>query len=397
MLSYFRKAERRRPTRRGRTLFLVEALETRLALSTTHAAVAPALNAIGYVSGQVENTQTGIGLAHVKVQLVNAANRVESTATTNINGDYVLPVFVSGPITVREVVPKGFKQIAPGFVAVAPTGAFAPGFGNDSWNYTSTNTNPALGPVGPSGWVNIAPAGADGFESPINITTPAINLSKYISINFNPVVPKATINNSHQIQVQLTKSTADTVDVQGDVFKLSQFHYHDPSETTLHGRHDTMEEHFVSTDANGAESVVAVFLKVGKFNAALQPVLNTATQDLNAPNTTTTGPTTPINFAGLLPTNANGTLAMQGWFYRGSLTTPPLSQPVNWFVLQKPITLSAAQLQQYETVAAGSGFLPNNRPIQPLDGRVVNENDWNVTYKVAPLTGLNFEVQPVPL
>ena len=148
-----------------------------------------------------------------------------------------------------------------------------------------------------------------------------------------------------------------------------------------------MEEHFVNLSASGGTTVVAVYLKVGAHNSALDAVLNAASIGLTSPNTSTTIPTA-INFAGLLPTNT------QGWFYQGSLTTPPLSQPVNWFVYATPITLDRTQLVQYEHVAAGSGFLPNARPLQPTDGRVLNEVDANVNFTTQTFVAANFGLVP---
>ena len=228
------------------------------------------------------------------------------------------------------------------------------------------------------------------FESPINLTGAPTNLSSVLSINYNSSVPTQIVNNGHQFQVQFPTSNnpADTISVGGTVYNLSQFHYHDPSETTVNGQGYSMEEHFVNTSASGAETVVAVFLQLGAHNSALDPILNAATANLSKPNSSTKI-TTPINFAGLLPSS------MQGYFYEGSLTTPPLSQVVNWFVLSTPITLDFAQLQQYEAVASGSNFLPNNRPLQPTDGRQLNEIDYDVNFQSQYIANLNFVVTPL--
>ena len=83
---------------------------------------------------------------------------------------------------------------------------------------------------------------------------------------------------------------------------------------------------------------------------------------------------------------------MQGWFYQGSLTTPPLSQPVNWFVFPTPITLDAHQLAEYRRIATAAGFLPNARPTQPLDGRRLNEIDYDVNFQNTSVAGLNFAI-----
>ncbi len=265
----------------------------------------------------------------------------------------------NGPNVVREITTNGFVQTTPNFSHTEPTGAYLPGYGNESWDYTSTNTNPTAGPVGPAGWSSITTAAGNPIEAPTNITTPAINLSSVLSVNYTPAVPEQIINNGHQIQVQFKSSTSDTVTLGGRVYRLSQFHYHDPAENTLHGYVHTMELHFVNVSATGAEAVLAVFLKPGAHNDALDPVLNAASAKLTAAGSQTTIKA-PIDFSGLLPSNK------QGWYFHGSLTTPPLSRTVNWFVFQTPITLDAKQLAEYERVASGAGFLPNARPIRPL-------------------------------
>jgi carbonic anhydrase len=65
----------------------------------------------------------------------------------------------------------------------------------------------------------------------------------------------------------------------------------------------------------------------------------------------------------------------------GSLTVPPLSQPLNWLVLSNPVTLNFEQLAQYEAIASASGFLPNARPVQPLDGRQVSQFNFDVNFQ----------------
>src|SRR5262249_22210384 len=161
--------------------------------------------------------------------------------------------------------------------------------------------------------------------------------SKVLTITSTPTVPTQIANNSHQIQVQFSTTNSTNMLLSNSVqYSLAQFHFHDPSEHTVDGQGFPMEEHLVYTSSTGSESVIGVFLQLGAHNSALDPILNAATANLSRPNTTTTI-TTPINFAGLLPTNT------QGWFYEGSLTTPPVAQVVNWFVFATPITLDAAQ------------------------------------------------------
>ena len=365
-----------------------EALESRTVMSTFGAP-------FGTISGGVINEFTGQGVPHVQIQLINAAGRVIGRTATNSAGLYLFNVKDDGAYVVRELTPRHYLQLTPTFANSAPTGSFdtatvgtTSAQQSASWNY-GFGANPAAGPVGPYAWDTVAPAAAWPFQSPINITGKSIDLASILSINYNANVPSKAIDNGHQIQVQFpTNNPADTITLLGQTSDLAQFHYHFPSETTVNGRHFTGEEHFVNVDpVTGAETFVAVFLQLGPHNAALQPILDAATANLGKSGSSTTS-LGAIDFAGLLPQNT------QGWFYIGSLTTPPASQPVNWLVFKTPITLDVNQLAQYQAVASSGGFLPNARPGQPLDGRIVNELDNQVVLAGAGLAGVNFGVVP---
>jgi carbonic anhydrase len=394
-------AETRRDGRARRASMLpaCESLENRTVMSSTALTATLTPKAaikqdqtlppvVGIITGQVTRSTNNKGLKNVKVQLIDINGNLAQSVKTNAKGKYKFNIYVDSTYVVREVVPKGFAQTTPTFTLTPPSGAMTAGFGASSWTYASGNSNPLNGPVGPYAWDTVAPAGDLPFQSPIGISNPPIDLSSVLSINYNNSVPTQIINNGHQFQIQYpANNPADTISVDGNTFNLAQFHYHDPSETTIFGHGYSMEEHFLNTNAAGAQTVVAVFLQLGPHNSALDPILS-ATTSLAKTNSTAKI-TTPINFAGLLPSN------LEGWFYQGSLTTPPLSQPVNWFVLSTPITLDFNQLKQYETAAGGDGFLPNNRPVQNTDGRQVNEIDYNVNFQSQFVADLNFVVTPL--
>src|SRR5262249_15000719 len=158
-------------------------------------------------------------------------------------------------------------------------------------------------------------------------------------------------------------------------FNLANIHYHDPEENSIVGAAPAaMEEHFVLQSpvvngTGGGEVVLAVLLQLGLTPNATFDKLFGALAGLG----TTGGSTLPgssigaINFADLLPAN------MQGWFYPGSLTTPPLSTPVSWFVFASPIEIDQQELTAYEAYARSVGFLPNARPVQDQAGRTFND------------------------
>ncbi|NOR55432.1 MAG: carbonate dehydratase, partial [Sulfurovum sp.] len=55
--------------------------------------------------------------------------------------------------------------------------------------------------------------------------------------------------------------------------------------------------------------------------------------------------------------------------FNGSLTTPPCTEGVRWVVLEKTLTISKEQIAAFQAIM----HHPNNRPIQPLDARIIIE------------------------
>ncbi|HZI14416.1 MAG TPA: carbonic anhydrase family protein [Myxococcus sp.] len=145
---------------------------------------------------------------------------------------------------------------------------------------------------------------------------------------------------------------------QGTNYRLAQFHFHTPSEHTLDGVSYPLELHMVHVDATGAPAVVVgVFIRRGAANMALATAFNNLPQskgDVSAPAGAF------INAGDLLPRNRT-------YFrYPGSLTTPPCSEGIRWYVMQTPIEMSDAQIAAFQNLA---GLNPSARPLQPLNGR----------------------------
>lgn len=69
--------------------------------------------------------------------------------------------------------------------------------------------------------------------------------------------------------------------------------------------------------------------------------------------------------------------------YTGSLTTPPCSQQVCWYVFLPMVTVAESQVQNFQNfITQTTGMTSNARPLQPLDGR--------------PLEWLQFRVKMPP-
>ena len=160
---------------------------------------------------------------------------------------------------------------------------------------------------------------------------------------------------------------------------LTQYHFHAPSEHIVNGVHADVEGHFVHTNAQGATAVVGVFYRIGhRPNALLEQIL------LNAPETSgATGPPMGEANPAELFSDLDGGCAKRGgrvhvdsfYAYDGSLTTPGCTENVRWSVLSDGGHVSQAAVTRFHEVisqfANYGGYPNNNRPAQPLNGRVV--------------------------
>jgi len=210
----------------------------------------------------------------------------------------------------------------------------------------------------PANWSKLDPANATCSagqrQSPIDLK--GAKASALLALKFDyKTVPLNITDNGHTIQVDYGPGSMLTVG--GKTYVLKQFHFHHPSEEHVNGRGYDMVAHLVHADADGHLAVVAVLFNTGQANAMIGQVWK------NIPagkNKTVNVSGTTLNAGDLLPSDL-------GYFtYSGSLTTPPCSEDVTWFVLKTPKTLSPDQL------AAFARLYPDNaRPIQPTNGREV--------------------------
>ncbi len=163
------------------------------------------------------------------------------------------------------------------------------------------------------------------------------------------------LDNGHTIQINA--ETGETLTVADKSYALVQFHFHAPSEHTVNGKHYPMEMHFVHKADDGALAVVGVLLDEGATNPGIAPLWS---QLSAAPNATTIR--MPTDFVEhIFPDTGTGY-----YHYDGSLTTPPCSEGVKWYVRKTPTTLSKQQIAAFAEV-----YDHNNRPLQTLNERVL--------------------------
>ncbi|WP_236674660.1 carbonic anhydrase [Enterococcus sp. BWR-S5] len=191
---------------------------------------------------------------------------------------------------------------------------------------------------------------AGQMQSPIDISTSKAQAmtedSGTIVLDYDSDVASVE-NNGHSIQV----SDGGTAQINGRNFTLTQFHFHAQSEHTVDGEHYPMEAHFVNTAQDGRIAVVGVFFEEGEANKGFQEVLDDVENEKDDPIT---------DLDDMLPSNKSY------YHYLGSLTTPPLNENVEWYVLEHPVEISTEQIESFKKL-----YSHNNREVQPLNERVI--------------------------
>lgn len=248
----------------------------------------------------------------------------------------------------------GSRAKALAFLATLVIGA--PAFADThEWTYT--------GATGPTHWSDEDPTfvacapGADHHQSPINIEHAAVKDLPPIQFGYKPTALKVT-DTGHSFQVNAADGSGG-ITIGDDHYDLVQFHFHQPSEERVHGHRDAMVVHLVHKNAKGELAVVAVLIRSGHANAFLKPIFDNFPPK-GTPEKDVAGAT--VDLGNLLP-------RAQGYYtFIGSLTTPPCSEGVRWFVLKTPVEASAAQIHAFAL-----RYGKNARPTQPLNGRTVEE------------------------
>ena len=214
------------------------------------------------------------------------------------------------------------------------------------WGYEGDN--------GPEHWGASFPICAKGKkQSPLNIVGPFEKSKDTIAVAYKEG-PLKILNNGHTIQVNVEPGSKLTVNK--NEFELLQFHFHRPSEEQIDGKNSAMVAHFVHKSAAGKLAVIGVLLNEGKDNAAIKTLwanLPPKEGEEHVPAKV------KFNPSALMPAS------MSYYAYEGSLTTPPCTEGVNFYILKTGVDVSKAQVAKFP-------FKMNARPVQNLNGRKIS-------------------------
>ena len=213
-----------------------------------------------------------------------------------------------------------------------------------------------VGEMGPDKWGNEFPTCAKGTkQSPLNIVGPFEKSKDVLAVSYKEGALKI-LNNGHTIQVNVEPGS--TLKINKDVYNLLQFHFHRPSEEQIDGKPMAMVAHFVHKSAEGKLAVLGVLLNEGKDNDAIKTIWEKAPKS-EGPELVVEG--VKFNPAVLVPA------ALTHYSYEGSLTTPPCTEGVNFYILKTTMDIGKKQVAEFQ-------YKKKARPVQALNGRKISAN-----------------------
>lgn len=207
------------------------------------------------------------------------------------------------------------------------------------------------------------------IQSPINILTYTLQDAvehqlEVTTIHDDKVT--AIVNKGHTIELEFEPGTEVLFD--GSVYEFEQAHFHTPSEHQIDGMTFPMEMHFVCVhkelDNEKPEYlVIAAFFKMGKENRFINGFINKIPEYENDTISIADDPVYIEDLIGDINPDR------KYYYYKGSLTTPPFTETVNWLVLRDIIVASPKQIETINDLEGN-----NARHVQANFGRTIEAN-----------------------
>jgi carbonic anhydrase len=219
------------------------------------------------------------------------------------------------------------------------------------WAYT--------GEHGPEHWGDLSPKFVQckvGLnQSPINIVDAIDADLPTLELDYNTSTVDL-VNNGHTAQANV--QPGNYLRVGGQVFELIQFHLHTPSEHRINGKSFLMETHYVHRNEKGELAVLALLHNEGPGSETLDGYERKIPKELNK----------PVDYRESLAGIPITRVDKAYYRYNGSLTTPPCSEGVHWYVLKQSSPVSLAQQALYQKLIGDDARGP-----QPINARLVLE------------------------
>ncbi|RYP40592.1 hypothetical protein DL767_001592 [Monosporascus sp. MG133] len=245
------------------------------------------------------------------------------------------------------------------------------------------------GTIGPLLWTSLDPefnsACSTGMrQSPIDMVPEHFNMMPGNSIGLTiPDVPEGAEfeNLGTTVEVVMEGLGGQLTMSDGTAYNLSQFHFHHPSEHMDNGVSMPMEMHMVFQSEANEVAVIGMYIDIedcgaggpGSVNAkkaeckqlsrrapsSLLETVFASVEEIAEPGSHTT--TGPLVMSEVVDALTAGNFQA----YSGSLTTPPCTEDVSWFVSTQQLVLSASTFINARSVLGFNSRYPQNTPGEP--------------------------------
>ena len=212
----------------------------------------------------------------------------------------------------------------------------------------------------PTNWAVLS----EGFEacrvgkeqSPIDISEPRLQWLAPVRFDYGEV---ALVSVDRTVNIELELEDQAGIRVRGERFETVQFHFHSLSEHFLFGEQFDLELHLVHRSADGDLLVIGRFIVPGdpleELDEVIAAIEGGGGFEVKDFDLDTFIPSQPTSYR-----------------YRGSTTTPPCTEGVQWILLTEPLELSEDQIERIQLALQdlNEGF-DNARPLLSRNGRPI--------------------------
>jgi carbonic anhydrase len=200
------------------------------------------------------------------------------------------------------------------------------------------------------------------LQSPVNILSSRAEGGDHkVALNLHHAEPSYLENKGHTIELKFQSGSSTTFD--GKEYALKQFHFHTPSEHQIDGITYPMEGHIVNmiepeSPEDPAHYLVVSFLfRMGDEDPFIRSFLDKIPDEKG-------GEELEAGQVYLSPNDRNPDY--EYYHYRGSLTTPPYTETVDWLIVKEIQQASPEQIRRIHGLEGD-----NARHVQALYGRKV--------------------------
>ena len=201
-------------------------------------------------------------------------------------------------------------------------------------------------------------------QSPVNILTSQAEGGRHqVAINLHHADPKYLENKGHTIELDFPQGSSIAFD--GREYQLKQLHFHTPSEHQIDGVTYPMEMHVVNMiepktpDDPPLYLVMSFLFRMGEESPFIKSFLDQVPDEEGGEELE---PGTVDLTAG------DDDLDYEYYHYRGSLTTPPYTETVDWLIVKEIEQASPEQIRRINLIEGD-----NARRVQAMYGRKVED------------------------